>query len=117
MQDRRHLVMRFRPAGRTTEPPAALETVAQVAQLIGDIFQPSHFLSAENLPLTWSGPETQEISWEIFRGRLLDPAQTRQRRTFMVWNLYLPCDSDVPVHWSAATPVPAEPLLSVKLDL
>ena len=48
----------------------------------------------------------EEIPWELFRGRLLDPAQTRQRVRFQSWNLY----------WLEEGIRSAEPLLSLKLD-
>src|SRR5690242_2977765 len=136
MTVRRHRVIRFRPAGHPLEPPAALATVTQVAQLIGDVFLPAHFLAAD-LPLTWSGPQSEEISWEIFRGRLLDPAQTRERRAFTAWNLYGACAEPTntarhqadagrisnpsghtsgATDWKSVLQEPAEPLLSVKLD-
>ena len=44
--------------------------------------------------------------WEIFQGRLLDPAHTRQRAVFEVWNVFLILDGVRS----------GEPLLSLKLD-
>src|SRR5262245_37122614 len=74
--------------------------------LIGDVFQPAHFFLGPALSLEWDHLAAEELSWEVFRGRLLDPAHTRQRRTFEAWNVYLVSDG---------TRSP-EPLLSVKLD-
>ncbi len=48
----------------------------------------------------------EEISWEIFRGRLLDPAHTRETRSFVAWNVFQK-DGDT---------LASEPLLAVKLD-
>jgi hypothetical protein len=46
------------------------------------------------------------IPWEIYKGRLLDASQTRERRTFEAWNIYSIDE------FGRST----EPLLSVKLD-
>src|SRR5262249_41403598 len=56
--------------------------------------------------LEWDHGTAEDVSWEVFRGRLLDPAHTRERRTFEAWNIYLLANG-------ARSP---EPLLSVKLD-
>src|SRR5262249_42518607 len=69
--------------------------------VIADALHPGHFFAA-GLKLTFHNEVAEETSWEIFRGRLLDPAQTRARRRFIAWN----------VCFEGA----AEPLLSVKLD-
>jgi hypothetical protein len=57
--------------------------------------------------LEWEHRSAEEVSWEVFRGRLLDPAHTRQRRTFESWNVYLIQNDERS----------AEPLLSVKWDV
>src|SRR5262249_16897900 len=68
---------------------------------------PAHFYVRPDLPLVWQPPATEEIRWEVFRGRPLDPAHTRQTRRFLAWNIALLGQE------SAGKP---EPLLSVKLD-
>jgi len=45
----------------------------------------------------------ETLRWEIFRGHLLDPHQTRQERTFTSWLVYLDHDC-------------AEPTLALRLD-
>src|SRR4051812_13819200 len=50
-----------------------------------------------------SGVET--VRWELFQGRLLDAAQTREVRSFESWSVYA-------VEGGARSP---EPLLSLKL--
>lgn len=76
---------------------AARQTVAQVCR-------PAHFF-AQGMSLCWKA-ETEEIAWELFRGRLLDAAMTRQRRRFQSWNVFQITDD-------GCSP---EPVLSVKLD-
>jgi hypothetical protein len=58
------------------------------------------------LQLEWKHLPAEETSWEVFRGHLLDPAHTRQRRTFESWNVYQ----------TSPEGRSAEPLLSLKLD-
>jgi hypothetical protein len=67
---------------------------------------PGHFFVGPATTLEWEHRSAEEVSWEVFRGRLLDPAHTRQRRTFESWNLYLMQNAERS----------AEPLLSVKWD-
>ena len=50
---------------------------------------------------------TQETTWEIFHGRLLDSTQTRQRRSFETWDVWQQAEGEDP---------PNEPVLSLKLD-
>jgi hypothetical protein len=50
--------------------------------------RPAHFF-APSLTFDWRHVEREEIFWEVFHGRLLDPAHTRRRRTFESWSLYL----------------------------
>jgi hypothetical protein len=77
-----------------------------VRSLIAGAVRPGHFFVGPATRLEWDHAATEEVSWEVFRGRLLDPAHTRQRRTFEAWNVYL-------IENGARSP---EPLLSVKLD-
>jgi hypothetical protein len=76
-----------------------------VRRAIAAAVHPSHFFVGPATRLQWDHA-AEDISWEVFRGRLLDPAHTRQRRTFESWNIYL---------IGEAGPS-SEPLLSVKWD-
>jgi hypothetical protein len=86
--------------------PAPAPTDETVRALIADAVRPAHFFVAAPLSLAWEGPVRETIPWETFRGRLLDPAFTRQRRSFEAWNVHVVEEG----HRSA------EPLLSVKWD-
>jgi hypothetical protein len=92
---------RFRPPG-LSGPRAVFD----IPFLALDVLLPAHFYVGSNLQLEWEHAAPEEISWEIFRGRLLDPAQTRERRTFEAWNVYQ----------VAPDGRSAEPLLSLKWD-
>ncbi len=96
----------FRPG---IAEPAMTEPweVLAVAELIDGAMQPGHFLAAADVSLEWIAAKAEETAWEIFRGRLLDPAQTRERRTFVAWGVF-ERDGDT---------LAPEPLLSVKLDV
>jgi hypothetical protein len=76
--------------------------------LLAEMFRPAHFFLGPQLELEWEHVAEQELTWEIFQGRLLDPAHTRQRRFFAAWKIY------------AASPLgaerPNEPLLALYLD-
>jgi hypothetical protein len=74
--------------------------------VIAEAMRPAHFYIGPATRLEWQHVAAEDVSWEVFRGRLLDPAHTRQRRTFEAWNVYLIGDE-------GRSP---EPLLSVKLD-
>jgi hypothetical protein len=80
--------------------------LANVRAVIAEASRPGRFFVRADLTLAWRPPALEEISWEIFRGRLLDPAHTRQSRCFIAWNIY---------QIEASAPA-AEPLISVKLD-
>ncbi len=87
--------------------PIAVDTVpGHVRAVIAEVVHPAHFFLGLGTSLEWDHAEREEISWEIFQGRLLDASQTRQIRSFESWNMYL------------RTPEgrSAEPLLAVKLD-
>jgi hypothetical protein len=79
-----------------TLPQARKPLPDNLGSLLKAILRPGHFYVGPHLSLTWTGPCAEAIAWEIFRGRLLDPAHTRQTRTFLTWNV--------------------EPFLSVKMD-
>ena len=69
-----------------------------------DVLRPGHFFST--LSLAWTHTEAETSRWEVFQGRLLDPAHTRQEATFETWN----------VHEETAGTLSPEPILSLKLD-
>lgn len=75
-----------------------------VREVIADCIHPRHFFS--RLELAWEHAADEEIAWEIYRGRLLDPAHTRQKRRFECWNIFRLEGGERS----------AEPVLSVKLD-
>jgi hypothetical protein len=81
-------------------------TAAEVHRAIAEAVRPGHFFVGPGTRLEWDHTDAEEVSWEVFRGRLLDPAHTRQRRTFESWNIYL----------LGEVGRSAEPLLSVKWD-
>ena len=56
--------------------------------------------------LEWQHSAARETPWEIFRGRLLDPAHTRLKRAFETWDIFR----------TAGDSRSAEPLLSLLLD-
>ncbi|MSU79154.1 MAG: hypothetical protein EXS16_13825 [Gemmataceae bacterium] len=92
--------MRFR--SHDPQPPVgSLDDSLAVGQMIDALIQPGSFFSTAPLSIVAARAET--IPWEIFRGRLVPPTQTRQTRTFLAWSLF---GEDA-----------SEPLLSVKFDL
>ena len=97
---------RFRaPLPHPIRAPVTPETVRA---LLAEMFRPAHLFIAADLLLDWEHIESQELVWEIFHGRLLDPAHTRERRSFEAWNVY---------QKTAEGERASEPLLSVKLDV
>jgi hypothetical protein len=81
-------------------------SVEVVRSVAADVVRPKHFYLGPKVELVWEHTEREESAWEVFRGRLLGPAHTRQRRTFEAWNVYQRTSlgrSD-------------EPLLALKLD-
>jgi hypothetical protein len=96
-------VPRFRTAANGDH--SALDLGA-VRRLAAEAVRPAHFFVASPLRLQWEHAAAEEIFWELFHGRLLDPAHTRQKRTFEAWNIYL---------WESGVRS-AEPLLALKLD-
>jgi hypothetical protein len=83
--------------------PPGLDTLGR---LIDEVLRPAHFFLAPGVELDWEHTDHEEISWEIFQGRLLDPAHTRQKATFESWNIYR----------LTGEGRSGEPLLSLKLD-
>ncbi len=96
---------RFRASAPSTSAGAV--TAQTVGALIAEMLRPAHFFVGPNLTLEWEHVESEEREWEIFQGRLLDPAHTRARRTFEAWNI-------VQAAYDLARS--SEPLLAVKLD-
>jgi len=75
-------------------------------QTLTSLWQPAHFFLANGLRCAWQFEAEQTLSWELFRGRLLDARQARATQTFLSWNL-LPVEGSV---------VGREPLVSMLLD-
>jgi hypothetical protein len=99
---------RFRTAPASPSYSAAPEVLKAevVRQIAADVSRPAHFYVGRGLELEWEHADEEEVSWEVFRGRLLEPAHTRQRRRFEVWNVYR----------RGPEGRSAEPLLALKLD-
>src|SRR6266446_5960549 len=76
----------------------------KVRALISDAMLPAHFYVRRAGAMEWQPPRAEELSWEIYHGRLFDPAHTRERRQFEAWNIF----------WVDAEGRSAEPILSVK---
>jgi hypothetical protein len=83
-------------------------TLQRVADLCPRLLAPAHFFAGKGVDFRWDHVAAEDISWEIFHGRLLDPAHTRQRAVFASWNVH----ATLP---AAGCDAP-EPLLSLKLD-
>jgi hypothetical protein len=96
---------RFRrlAAWSTDLRPASIDDVRALA---GDSLDPRHFFVNAGLSLDWEHEPAEEVPWEIYKGRLLDGSQTRERRTFEAWNVFAQDE----------TGRSTEPLLSLKLD-
>src|ERR1051325_847596 len=97
---------RFRPV-QADAPAGSVADLVAVGQLIDDTLKPGNFFVAPELRLTGMAGRAETIPWEIFRGRLLDPAHTRLTRSFLSWHILQEDDALLP----------AEPILSVKLDV
>jgi hypothetical protein len=80
--------------------------VETVQAVIAEALRPGHFFVGAAIALEWAPPANETVRWEIFRGRLVDAAHTRQQRTFEAWNVFL-------LEQGSRS---AEPLLSVKRD-
>src|SRR5262249_50035274 len=95
---------------RFRSPDPALTGVplapAGIRSLLADVLHPRHFFTGPSLQLQADQQPAKDISWEIFQGRLLDPAHTRQRATLESWNLFAVQEGKRS----------EEPLLSLKLD-
>ncbi len=67
---------------------------AQIEAIVSEILSPGHFFASEPDKLLFERILHEEISWEVFRGRLLDPTQTRAQRSFSAWNVLFKGDAD-----------------------
>lgn len=80
---------------------------SEIRDAIDQVMRPGHFFAGRTIGLEWGHLPREEVSWEIYRGRLLAPAFSRQRQSFESWNL-----------WQLdASGRSAEPLLAIKLDV
>jgi hypothetical protein len=73
-------------------------TLDDVRRLAVDLLDPRHFQGRVSL----RHHPAETLRWEMFQGRLLDEAHTRQERTFESWNVHHDREG--------------EPILSLKLD-
>ena len=74
------------PQFRPPDPPEPLNREIALQQA-ADLASAGTFLCERaQLTLEWDHAEREDLSWEIFQGRLLDPAHTRERRLFETWN-------------------------------
>ena len=99
-------MMRFRPLTHDA-PTGSVDDLLAVGEMIDDVMNPRHFLVDPALRLDWIAARAETIPWEIFQGRLVDAAHTRQTATFLSWHVF---DTDT-------THGPVEPMVSVKLDV
>ncbi|MCS6851889.1 MAG: hypothetical protein NZ700_12060 [Gemmataceae bacterium] len=77
-----------------------------VRRVMTEALAPAHFFVGPSIDLEWSTATGEEV-WEVFQGRLLDAAQTRQRRFFVTHSVFLLRNGQRS----------AEPLLSLKWDV
>lgn len=89
------------PPGKPSEWPAT-----EIRHLLSECFAPEHFFLARGKSLEWE-QTAEELPWEIFKGRLLEPAHSTVTQTFAAWNAY----------WREQESRSTEPILSLKLDL
>src|SRR5262245_20857332 len=96
------------PRFRSPDPALAgvPVTPAGVRSLLADVLRLGHFYAGPALQLQAEQHPAEDISWEIFQGRFLDPAHTRQRATLESWSIYA-------VQGGERS---EEPLLSLKLE-
>ncbi|MCI0681051.1 MAG: hypothetical protein L0Y71_03015 [Gemmataceae bacterium] len=73
---------RFRPRS-----PADSAPPADPRQLFDDVFRPGHFRVGPDLHLVWRFRAEVSLPWEIYQGRLLGAAQTREQRSFLAWDV------------------------------
>ena len=81
---------RFRPRISAAACPPG-----DVAALLDAVFRAEHFFVGSALPVQWRTRIEETIPWEVYQGRLLPPGQTRERRSFVAWNLLAQTDAEV----------------------
>jgi hypothetical protein len=79
----------------------------RIRGLIEESLDPANFYEKTPGQLVWEHHAREEISWEIFQGRLLDASQTRMTRQFESWDVY----------WNEDETRSSEPLVSLKLSV
>jgi hypothetical protein len=77
----------------------------EVRKLIAEVLRPGHFFIGKAAALEWQQQTNEQVPWEVYRGRLLDPAHTRLRQAFESWNVF----------WIDEQGRSTEPILSLKL--
>jgi hypothetical protein len=80
-------------------------TATEIGRLLDRCFAPENFFLAPGVELEWEH-RNEEIPWEIFKGRLLEPAYSRISQAFEARNAY----------WVEQGCRSSEPILSLKLD-
>ncbi|MBI1916622.1 MAG: hypothetical protein HYS12_18095 [Planctomycetes bacterium] len=96
-------MLRFRSSLPASPVPLSDDSVRRLAEAV---LAPGHFFTGSGVGLEGEHDAEQETAWEVFRGRLVDRAHTRQTQTFEAWDIYLVDDSGRS----------GEPLLSLKFD-
>lgn len=96
---------RFRPRDPSSPLCGQACVPSAVRQVAWDVIHPRNFFLASPYRLQIEKLDREELAWEIYKGRLLDPAHTRQTARFEAWNLHLIEDG-----------LPLEPVLGVKFD-
>src|SRR5262249_32572092 len=81
-------MLSFRSPGPPASSTASL-TLEQLRALIGDAVAPAHFFLGPALALEGQHVAVEETPWEVFQGRLPDPAHGLQRRTAEGWDRFL----------------------------
>jgi hypothetical protein len=76
-----------------------------LVRLISGVLRPGHFYTDKKLHLEFVHRDRDTIAWEIYRGRLLPPEQTRQQQQFESWNVFRIEDDDRSL----------EPIFSIRL--
>jgi hypothetical protein len=98
-------MLRFRQTSAAASLPGPPKIDA-VRPLVTDLLRSCHFFLGKAGASLRVESARERIPWEIFRGRLLDPTQTREERSFESWKVLVHDDPGQPV----------EPRLAVHLD-
>src|SRR5581483_5722624 len=99
-------MLHFRKSWPVSLLPADPLTADGLRRLLALVLDPRHFLLAPGLALEREHVASRVERWEVFHGRLLDPAHTRVEKSFEEWNLYLVEEGQRS----------GEPVLSLKLE-